>query len=246
MLPPEDWALTGGEVHVFAARLDPPPPQVRQCSALLSEDERARAGRFHFEDDRRRFLVGRGLLRRLLGWATRAEPRRLVFSYSVTGKPRLVAEDADRFVHFNLAHANELVVYALSRVDEVGIDVEFIRALPDADAVAGQFFSPQEYARWCALPAALSTEAFFNCWTRKEAFLKASGAGISEALSQVEVSFVPGEPPRYLRLAGDASAAARWRLEPLAPAPGYVGALATKQTGTRVACWKWPVGESTI
>jgi 4'-phosphopantetheinyl transferase len=128
--------------------------------------------------------------------------------------------------HFNLAHSHELAVYAFARHHAVGIDVEYVRELADARQLAARFFSARENAAWLALPAGQRAVGFYNCWTRKEAYIKAIGEGLSCPLDQFDVSLAPGEPARLLSIAGDEGAANQWSLWTLSPAPGYVGALA--------------------
>ena len=129
-------------------------------------DERQRAGRFHFEKDRGEFIVGRALLRTLLGRYGHREPSQLEFHYGASGKPRLAGEDPS--LRFNLSHSHGLALYAFSRGRELGIDVEQIRSNADAKKIAERFFSSQEVATLRALPAHEREKAFFDCWTRKE------------------------------------------------------------------------------
>lgn len=227
---PSEWALPGGEVHVWRAALDPPAGLVRRLAQTLSADESERAGRFHFERDRRRFIVGRGVLRALLGRYLGLEPPQLRFGYGPQGKPHLAdaleTVDADA-LRFNLAHSHELALYAFTRGREIGVDLEHIRALPDAGQIAARFFSAGENAAWLALPESQRLEAFFNCWTRKEAYLKAGGDGLARPLDQFEVSLAPGEAVA-LRVQGQVEETARWRLQAIDAADGYIAALAVE------------------
>ncbi|MBN1891064.1 MAG: 4'-phosphopantetheinyl transferase superfamily protein [Thermoflexales bacterium] len=224
--PPAELSLTNDEVHVWRAALDPPADSVRQLAQTLSPDEGERAARFHFERDRRRFIAGRGVLRALLGRYLGLEPERVCFRYGPRGKPRLA--DVDDAPRFNLAHSHELALYAFALDREIGVDLEHVRPMPDAGQIAARFFSPGENAAWLALPESQRLEAFFNCWTRKEAYLKACGDGLARPLDQFEVSLAPGEAAALLRVPGQEEEAARWWLHALEAADGYIAAMAVE------------------
>jgi 4'-phosphopantetheinyl transferase len=243
-LVPKDLDPSNDEVHIICASLDQSPARMEHLAGMLSADERARAARFHFDKDKKRFAAGRGMLREILGWLLRAEPAGLVFSYGPRGKPRLAGPTAGHLVHFNLAHADSLVVYAVSRDHEIGVDIERVRPLPDVELLAAQIFSKEENEQWQALPVEMKTEAFFTCWTSKEACLKANGEGISGALHEVEVSLTPGEPAQLVRIAGDPHAAAQWCLHSLSPAWDYTSVVALNRPASRISCWKWEFAPS--
>ena len=208
--------------------------------ATLSEDERARASGFRFDRDRKRFIAGRGLLREILGRLLRVEASRLVFSYTASGKPILTTPPRGQSVHFNLAHAGSCAVYAVTLEHEVGIDLERLREIEGAEQLVERVFSEREAAQWRSVPRPQQAEAFFNCWTRKEACLKATGQGISEFLTQIEVSLIPGQPAGLVGIVGDSQAPTHWLLESLAPAAAYVGAVALPRgRQLRVNAWKW-------
>jgi 4'-phosphopantetheinyl transferase len=196
--------LRGGEIHVWTARLDVDDETLDRLKPTLAADELERARRFYFVRDYRRFVVGRGVLRDLLGRYMRAAPRSLEFSYNEFGKPSLMTVDGA--LHFNLSHSGELAVFAVTRGREVGVDVEeFAPARADM-SIAENFFSADEIRRLHALPRSLRTQGFFNCWTRKEAYIKARGMGLSIALDSFDVSLAPGVPAAILREAEGAEA----------------------------------------
>jgi len=238
--PPADLTLSSDDVHVWRAALDQPESRIRQFAHCLSADERARAERFHFERDRRHFIVGRGLLRAILGCYLSIEPHRLEFCYGSHGKPELGETSVGRRLRFNLSHSQGLVLYGVTRDREIGIDLERIRPIPKAEQIAQRFFSARENAVFRALPPGQGSEAFFNCWTRKEAYIKAVGDGLARPLDRFDVSFAPGEPARLLHVEGDPQEASRWGLLALTPAAGYVAALVVEGHGWRLACWEWP------
>ena len=226
--------LTPTVVHVWAVRLDSPPAHVDALSATLSADECERASRFHFDRDRRRYICARGALRQLLSRYLDAAPEEFTFSYGENGKPSL----AGRFhgaLTFNVSHSGELALVAIGRDIALGVDVEAVRALDDADGIASRFFAPRENERLRSLPDEVRTDAFFACWTRKEAYLKALGSGLAKPLDAFEVTFAPDEAASLL-VYGDDQETARWKLRELTPGAGYTGALVTEgPAGTR--CW---------
>ena len=237
-LSPPDLALSNEDVHIWRASLEQPAGLVHQLSQLLSHDEQTRAARFHFERDRRRFIVGRGALRIMAGRYLGADPDQLRFRYESHGKPYLSVEFNHCGLGFNLAHSNELAVYAFTRGRELGIDVEYIHSLPDAEQIAARFFSAQENVALHTLPESQRLEAFFNCWTRKEAYIKAIGDGLSHPLDQFQVSLSPEEPARLLNVEGSPAEATRWSMASWAPTPGYVAALVVDGSGYHLKCWQ--------
>jgi 4'-phosphopantetheinyl transferase len=205
----------------------------------LSPDEVERAERFRFERHRRRFVVGRGVLRALLGRYLGVEPARISFGYGARGKPHLSGALSGTGVRFNLAHSHEMALYVVTRGRDVGIDLEHVRPMPDAEDIGARFFSPHEHEILCALPPGQRLGAFFDCWTRKEAYIKATGDGLARPLDEFDVSLAPGEPARLLRVAEDPAEVDRWSLQALSPDAGYAAALVVEGRGWRLACWCW-------
>ena len=238
--PPADLTVSSNEVHVWRASLDLPVSCVQSLQHTLAADELSRAERFYFQKDRQHFIVTRGLLRAILSRYLDIEPGQLRFCYSPYGKPALATTPGQETPSFNVSHSHGLALYAVTRGREIGIDLERVRADLDCEQIAARFFSPRENAVLRALPAKLKPEAFFNCWTRKEAYIKARGGGLSFPLDQFDVSLAPGEPTTLLNTRGDPQEATRWSLRTLTPGPGYVAALAVEGHGWRLACWQWP------
>jgi 4'-phosphopantetheinyl transferase len=227
---PSNWvpataSLAAGEIHLWTADLDSPTNSPEDLWALLSPDERLRAARYHFARDRRRYLTGRGILRRLLGRTLGLPPATIEFRYGPHGKPALADLQAGD-LRFNLAHAEGLAVYAIARQREIGVDVERVRPLKDTETLARRFFSRGEYEALRALPEPSRLAAFFACWTRKEATLKARGDGLALPLDRFEVSVDPARPARLLSVDGSPAEASRWGLHSFTPAPGHIAALA--------------------
>jgi 4'-phosphopantetheinyl transferase len=238
-----------GEVDVWAVPLDPPEAEVAALARLLAPDEAERAERFRFERHRRRYTVGRGVLRTLLGRYHGVPPRAVAFGYGAKGKPFLAEPAAGAParhrayapLHFNLSNSEELALVAFCREAEVGADLERLRPMPDCLHIAERFFSAAERQALAAQPPEELDRAFFRCWTRKEAYLKAVGDGITAPLDAFDVTLAPGEPPRMLSIDGDPGRAAAWELVHVEPAAGYLGALAlpARPGGWRLRGWRW-------
>ncbi|GEJ57776.1 4'-phosphopantetheinyl transferase family protein [Anaeromyxobacter diazotrophicus] len=230
--PPPDPVLDAGTVHAWRARLTLPAPELRALAASLSDDELRRAARFRFAVHRDRFIAARGQLRLLLARYLGLAPSAVAFERGPFGKPRLAGGGP----RFSASHSEELALYAVAADREVGIDVERVRPMAALAAVADQFFAPGEARALRALAGEARARAFFACWTRKEALLKAAGVGLTAALEAVEVGF--GPDPAVLRRAFSAGEEpACSTVVTLRPAPGYAGALAANGLELEVRCW---------
>ena len=230
--------LAPGEVEVWAACLDELPEAA--LGVPLSADERERGARFRFERDRRRFVTARGLLRVLLGRYLDLDPAGLRFAHGPRGKPFLAEADGLRF---NLSHSGGVALLAFARGRELGVDIEEERPVPEAADIAGHYFSAREGAELKSLRADEQTAAFFRCWTRKEAFVKATGDGLSRPLDGFDVTLGPGEPARLVRVEGEPEAARRFWLWDLRPLTGFAGALAVEGRPSRVVERAWNESE---
>jgi 4'-phosphopantetheinyl transferase len=238
--PPQRLSLDSGAVHVWRAGLDQSPWQVERSRDTLDVDERSRADRFYFSRDRARFIVARGVLRTLLGRYLDRAPESLSFSYTAHGKPALASQPRADPIRFNLSHSHGTALYAVTRGREVGVDLEFIRGDLEAEQIAERYFSHREIVTLRALPTSLQKYGFFLCWTRKEAYIKARGEGLSMPLDQFDVSLIPGEPAALLSTKPDSDEARRWSLQNLTPACGCAAALATEGRDWTLSCWQWP------
>ena len=224
---PDRPLLEGRDVHLWRVSLDQPPAIVERFSQLLAVDERARAARFHFERDRHHFIVARGCLRTILARYLEIAPLKIQFTYTPYGKPELSTSPSQaQSLNFNLAHSGGFALYGFTHVGEIGVDLEHVRPEFAGDDIARRFFSSDEVARLSELHANVRHEAFFNCWTRKEAFIKAKGIGLSLPLDQFDVTMAPGEPATLLRTRWDENEAGRWSLKAIDVGPGYVAAVA--------------------
>ena len=225
------------EVHVWRATLDRPAGEIAWLGQRLSPEEEERAERFYFERDRRRFVVGRGILRVILGRYLAMAPGAIQFEYGPQGKPALAPGCGGGSLAFNLSHSHDLALYAFAQRRAVGVDVERVRPMPDAVRIARRFFSPREVAAVQAAPAERRETVFFEIWTRKEAYIKALGEGLSRPLAGFSVDLRSKRAPLQ-EVKGDAAEAGRWRLLPLSPDAAYVAAVAVEGDGWRLRCWE--------
>jgi 4'-phosphopantetheinyl transferase len=218
-------AFANDAIEIVMTRLDVSPEAVRASAALLSETERQRADRFVFDCDRRRFTVARAQLRRLLSKRLGTQPEAVEFVYGAHGKPSLAQQCAESDLHFNVSHSDDVAAYAFSTEREVGIDIESIRMIRDAKEIAARFFSPSENDAYLALDPNERPVGFFNCWTRKEAFIKALGDGLCHPLDSFDVSLTPGKPAKILRVEDTSGEDCGWTLHSFLPGPGLIGAV---------------------
>ena len=235
-LPPADLKLAQDEVDVWCMALDQDPALIEQFHQTLAIDEQERAAKFYFPKDRQHFIVARGLRRLILGRYLDQAPAQLRFVYNAYGKPSL---EVTTSLHFNLSHSKGLALLGVSSDRELVIDLEYIRTDFPVDQVAKSVFSVSEQNILRSLPDALKPEAFFNAWTRKEAYIKALGQGLSIPLDQFDVAFVPGEPAALREVRGTWENAHNWTLQHLTPAPNYVGAIAVAGTDWQLKSWRW-------
>jgi 4'-phosphopantetheinyl transferase len=220
---PADLTLLSDEIHVWRIDLDQAKPQLQNLAATLSSDETARAERFYFEEHRQRFIAGRGIVRMILGRYLGIKPSQLEFNYQQRGKPVLADRFVDSGLAFNLSHSQGLGLCAVSCTRQIGVDLEYIRPMSDLEALAKRFFLPREYEMLRSQSPNQQQEVFFRYWTCKEAYLKATGDGLSQ-LEQIEVSLTPTEPAK-LQISED------WSLFELVPANNYVAAVAIENFG---------------
>lgn len=218
-------ARGGDEVYVWSARLDRGEYAVSQLATVLSSDERERAARYRSERDGNRFVVRRAELRLGLGRRLGVAPRQLRFGYGANGKPHLLEPRPARELRFSLSHSDGFAVYACVPGRAIAVDVERLRDQPDLAAVASRFFAPREVAKLLELPRAQQTAAFYRCWTRKEAYVKAIGAGLCAPLQAFEVAFAEHESPALVHVAWDRREPARWLMDALEVPPTFTGAI---------------------
>jgi 4'-phosphopantetheinyl transferase len=217
-------------VHVHTLDLDCPDFDVNQLHALLDGEEAHHSQRFHSEQLRRRFIVRRGKLRELLSDYADCSPADIHFLSNEFGKPFL--EDND--LQFNVSHSGNICLVAVARGREVGCDIERRDPTFPSIDIARAFFAPAEVRTFMMLEQTQQVEAFFNCWTRKEAYIKACGYGVSFPLDKFEVSLTPGEPAALLRGCGD------WSVKSFRPSPAFQAAVVARGTEWLLAAEKNP------
>lgn len=219
-IPSSERTQLGDEIHVWQAWLDRDAEALKRFEAILSPDEIARASHFRFEKDKNHYIVGRAVLRELLGRYLGDASRRLEFSYGEFGKPSLAGAYVASGLSFNLSHSGGLAVYAFAKNRNLGIDVERVRPDFGGEEIAQRYFSTREVSDLLSLPAEKRATAFFHCWTRKEAYLKARGAGLQIPLDSFSVSLALGQSAEFL-----SGIEPSWHLAALDPTEGYAGAL---------------------
>jgi len=210
--------LNSQEVHIWQIQ-----PGDLNLPDILSEEERQRAARFAFEKDRRFFAACRSALRMLLGRYLEKRGEDIQFVYSPRGKP-MVSSATD--LRFNVSHSGGLALFAFTRGCELGVDVEKIRGVPEIDNIARRFFCAEECSELLAMTPDEKPAAFFRCWTRKEAYIKATGDGLSAPLDRFRVTFEADEATRFVHINDSREEAARWTLQNLGVDSPFVGALA--------------------
>jgi 4'-phosphopantetheinyl transferase len=199
-----------GDVHVWHAELTNTEDE-RNFEPLLSPDEKERAARFRFQEHRRRFVIARGLLRQVLAAYADVQPQALTFTYSEMGKPELSTLHGSS-VGFNVSHSGDIAAFGFALGRRIGVDVECIRHDVDVDEIPRRFFSQLEQQTLAALEGREKIQGFFNCWTRKEAYVKAVGSGLSLPLRDFDVSLVPGERAQLLATRPDPDLTSKWSM----------------------------------
>lgn len=244
--PPKNLALVTDRVDVWRVHLSSTIPS----EDSLSEDERQRASRFHFDVDRDRYIAAHASLRDVLARYLHCDPHVLKFFTNEYGKPSLTrSNDFSRSVksatevatthdiEFNLSHSGDFALIAVAYGRKIGVDVELIRAGIELEDLARRNFSPREVSELMSLPAEQRARGFFNCWTRKEAYIKAQGLGLSMPLDSFDVSL--GEPAALKATRPDENESARWSLHSLNVESDYAAALAVEGNNLKIKCWDW-------
>ena len=227
-------ALHAGEVHVWAL----PAHAFRRAHVLLSPEEQARAERFRFDADRALYIAGRAGARRLIAAYADLDPATVLFVPGEHGKPTL--EGSAPPLHFNWSHSGELALFAISPAAEVGVDVERTARFANIDAIADRVFSERELSDYRAQEGEDRRIAFFNAWTRKEAFIKATGEGMTRALKGFDVAVLPSDFVCVRAIEGSSAAAACWSLHAFEPRTGYAAAVAVAAAGVELRVMEWP------
>jgi 4'-phosphopantetheinyl transferase len=239
-VPAQFPQLRPTHIHVWCARLTPTEAALSLSESILSGPERDRANRFHFIHHRERFILGRGILRMLLAKYTGMAAAELRFVEGPFGKPALEQAAENSEVFFNISHCEDVALFAFRTDQPIGVDIERVRELKDADELVARFFSARENQEFQGLSGELKAQAFFNLWTRKEALLKATGDGIAQKLHQVEVALMPGEPAQILGLPVGMVRPSEWFIQEFCPVTDFCGAVVTTQPVRKVITYDWP------
>ncbi len=236
----KDFILDAETAHVWTIRLDVPLAGMDERALTLSPQEWQRAESFHFDVDRFRFIAGRGALRTILSRYLNEDPAAIEFEYESRGKLRLGGLFAECDLQFNLAHCEDLAVLAVARGRLVGVDLEREREIADMEQVVAMICSPRQIAEFRGLRNEERTVAFYRIWTRKEAWLKATGNGITTSLEEIEPSFGADDPPRYKRVSAESPIPAHvWKLYSFVPRQGFIAALALSADAQSVVHQTW-------
>ncbi|WP_157605142.1 4'-phosphopantetheinyl transferase superfamily protein [Schlesneria paludicola] len=235
--------LLAGLVHIVRVSLDLSPDQVAALSReLLSDDERQKAARYRVDDPRRQFVACRSTLRRLIGEACQIPPRDLQFEYGAHGKPELSQvgwpENVPR-IEFSVSHSGQLGLIALTIDSAVGVDIEQRNPRVKALKLADRFFAASESQELVKLPAERLLDGFYKGWTCKEAYIKATGQGLSLSLSSFRVSMDPDHPVALIHVDGQPDAARHWTVQSLAVGDGHSASIMVRQPNCRFQCWAW-------
>jgi len=234
MVAPASISLVAGEVHVWRIGLEQTDDQLERFRRTLATEELDRAGRFRFDRLQKHFLASRGFLRHVLARYLETKPGDLRFAYNDYGKPSLAGEQSLRF---NMSHSHEVALLAVTRDAAVGVDVEHVRANFASEDIAKRFFSRLEVETFCSLPEEEKVRAFFRCWARKEAYIKAIGKGLSEPLDGFDVTLAPDEPAALLRAGEDDRL--KWSLSDIDVGADYASALVVEGVPLGISCWQF-------
>ncbi len=221
--------MAPGCVDIWRARTDLPGDRISSLFNFLSADEQSRAERFLYPVHRGRYIASRGILRCILGGYLDVGPSKIRFSTCSHGKPQLEESLQQVGLRFNLSHSHGIALYAVAENRDVGIDVEYLGRPCRELQIARRFFAPEEAEVIAGLPDDHRRKAFFVCWTRKEALLKAKGVGLSIPLDRFEVSVRPEDPPALLRTDWNEKERLQWRFFTVDPGPDYVASLAVEK-----------------
>lgn len=222
--PYSNLNLGMNDVHIWHAHTDISEHQLNELFNVLSPEEIDRANRFYFKSDRKQYVVARGILRNVLSYYCDQLPNQHKFVYNHYGKPFLEINN----IRFNVSHSQSRILIGFTNEREIGVDIEYIKTFERAEEIVSRYFSDYEKNEFHKLPDFLKNTAFINCWTRKEAYIKACGIGLSMPLDQFSVSFIPGDPARLIDIKNEKREKDRWTLKDLKYDHNYIAATVVK------------------
>lgn len=228
------------DVHVWSALLDVQEDVLHVLQQTLDANEQKRAERFYFELDRARFIASHGLLRTILGSYIHIEPGKLRFSYNSQGKPFLAESFQGKTLEFNMSHSHEFALFAVTFNRRVGVDLEHIYSFAETDSLANRILSKREKTAWLKYSMNERLNTLFRYWTCKEAYVKATSAGLSLPLEKIHISLMLESEARLLSINRSTREASHWSLHELNPVPGFAAALVVEGFDNRLHHWQWP------
>jgi 4'-phosphopantetheinyl transferase len=231
-----DGIISSNEVHVWRFYQEEINSQIKTLQDILSPDELGRSQKFHFEKDRKRFIIFRAMLRRILSSYLGKNPQQIEFNYTSFGKPFLSIDSENDTISFNLSHSGGVALYAITRNQKIGIDVEQVRDHTDVMAIAKRFFSPGEIGDMEKANGKNHTELFFRYWTRKEAFVKALGKGVSFPMERLDVSLL-NKFSSIIKVTAENNENVCLYVQDLFAVDGYAAAIATEANDPEISCW---------
>ncbi len=236
--PPAKLKLLNDEIHIWRVSTnDQTDKSVEYLRSILSNEEQEKADRFHFERDRKQYTIARGFLRIIIGRYLDINPTEFDFSYNKYGKPKLEGADIGDSLHFNLSHSGNMVLYVFSLNRRVGIDVELIKSYKKTREIVERFFSEKEKEEFASLPEGQKDVAFYTCWARKEAYIKAVGKGMSLPLDEFTVSMIPRKPILLLHNHNEIDNGVKWTLLDIDRIENYASAVAAEGEGLKLRYW---------
>ena len=238
-LAPIVGTLGADDGHVWMTSLDQPADTITRLARLLSRDEYQKAERFHRPTDRRHFIAGRGILRKIISAYLALAPDEVRFEYNQYGKPFISSDQNRNALSFNVSHSGGMALYAVARGRRIGVDIEYMREDFATMDVAERFFSKNEFEALKAVPSDLRAKAFFNCWSRKESYIKAIGMGVSYPLDGFTVSLTPDVTPALLKVDADAAEVSRWNMYELDVGEEYSAALIVENPPVFLKRFQW-------
>ncbi len=236
---PGNYLLNDQNVHLWLATQNIENDYIASLYAILSNDEKERANRFYFEKDRNSYIVSRALLRILIGKYLNQKPDSIIFKYAKYDKPYISEHLNYLNLQFNVSHSHGKVLIGFTKIRNIGVDIELVRTLEGAADIVNRNFSQYERHIYNSLPKSLQDRAFFNCWTRKEAFIKAIGKGLTYPLDAFTVSIAPMEEARLLDVKNDSQEKEKWILKDIGINADYVAAMVIESGECQLACYKW-------